>query len=84
MGGGGLIGGRPLSELGAMVRNQMKALDLAADALANGESVPEKAISLMSKLGFPKFLYTWTGNRGWKKQAKNHIDLKEMYKQPYK
>jgi hypothetical protein len=84
MGGGGIIEGRPLTELGAMVRNQTKALDIAADALAKGEPIPDEAISLMSKLGFPKFLYTWTGNRGWKKQAKNYIDVKEMYRQPYK
>jgi hypothetical protein len=84
MGGGELIGERPLAELGGMVRNQTKALDMVADALATGEPIPEKAFTLMSKLGFPKFLYIWTGNRGWKKEAKKHIEIREMYNQPYK
>ena len=84
MGGGGMIAGRPLSDLKGMVRNQTKALDMAADALANGKPIPQEATGLISKLGFPKFLYTWTGNRGWKQQAKEHIKLKEMYSQPYK
>ena len=84
MGGGGTINGRPLAKLGGMVRNQIRALDLTAEALSNGESVPEEAKVLMSKLGFPKWLYTWTGNQGWKKQAKEHMDPKEMYSQPCK
>jgi hypothetical protein len=83
MGGGGMIGGRPISELGSMVRNQTKALNIAAEALAKGEAIPETAITLMGKLGFPKWLYIWMGNRGWKQQAKEHMKPNEMYNQPY-
>jgi len=83
IGGGGAIAGQPLAELGGMVRNKTRALEIAADALALGEPIPDKAVTLMSKLGFPKWLYTWSGNRGWKSQAKEFVKTKSMYNQPY-
>ncbi len=84
MGGGGMISGRPLSELGGMVRNQKKALEIAADSLAKGEAIPEKAVVLISKIGIPKWMYIWMGNRGWKQEAKHQIATKEMYNKPFK
>ena len=84
MGGGGLISGRPLAEVGGAVRNQIKALEIAADALAKGEPISEKAVSSMAKLGIPHFMYIWMGNRGWKKEAKQHIAIEKMYDQPCK
>jgi hypothetical protein len=84
MGGGGMISGLPLSEMGGQVRNQVKALEIAANALAKGELIPDKAVVLMSKLGFPRWLYLWMGNRGWKQQAKEYIAIEEVYDQPCK
>ena len=84
MGGGGMISGRPLDELGGMVRNQKKALEIAAEALSKGEAIPEKAVALISKIGIPKWLYLWMGNRGWKQEAKQQIAAKEMYNKPFK
>ena len=67
MGGGGMIAGRPLTEIGGMVRNQKKALEIAADSLAKGEAIPQEAAVLMSKLGIPRWMYfgwvTVAGNR---------------------
>jgi hypothetical protein len=83
MGGGGMISGRPLNELGGMVRNQKKALEIAADSLAKGEAIPEKAAVLISKIGIPKWMYIWMGNRGWKQEAKEHIAVKKMYNKPF-
>jgi hypothetical protein len=51
-------------------------------ALAEGQPTPEKAAILMSKLGFPRSMYLWMGDRGWKKEAKEHIEIKKMYDQP--
>ena len=84
MGGGGMIAGQSLSGLGGMVRNQKKALEIAADSLAKGEAIPEKAVVLMSKLGIPRWMYTWMGNRGWKQEAKKHIAIKKLYHKPFK
>ena len=38
----------------------------------------------MSKIGIPKWLYLWIGNRGWKQEAKQHTVAKEMYNKPFK
>jgi len=84
MGGGGMISGRPLNELGGMVRNQKKALEIAAESLMNGKAIPTEAVSLMAKLGIPGFLYIWMGNRGWKQEAKQRATTKEMYNKPFK
>jgi len=46
MGGGGLIMGYPLAELGGRIRNQTKALEMTADALAKGEPLPGKSYRL--------------------------------------
>ena len=84
MGGGEMIAGQPLSELGGRVRNKTKALEIAADALAQGDPIPEKAVGLMSKLGIPRWLYIWIANRRWKRNAKRNIAVKKMYDQPFK
>ena len=84
MGGGGMISGRPLNEVGGAARNQIKALQIAADALAKGEAVPKKAVVLMSKLGIPRWMYTWMGNRGWKQEAKKTSAIEKMYVKPCK
>lgn len=83
MGGGGMVGGRPLAEIGGMVRNQKKALEIAADSLAEGEAIPQEAAVLMSKLAIPRWMYLWMGNRGWKQEAKKHIAIKKMYCKPF-
>jgi multimeric flavodoxin WrbA len=83
-GGGGMIDGKPLSELGFRVRNKTKALEMVAEALAQGNPIPEKAVALMGKLGIPRSLYVFMGNRGWKNQAKENIPIKSMHAQPFK
>ena len=84
MGGGGMIHGVPLDEIKGQARNQIKALKLAADALEKGESIPNEALLSMAKLGIPRSLYSWMGNRGWKQQAKSNLKVKQMYDQPAK
>jgi hypothetical protein len=84
MGGGEMIAGQPLSELGGRVRGKTKALEIAADALAQGNSIPEKAVASMSKLGIPRWLYLWIANRRWKRKAKKNIAVKKMYDRPFK
>lgn len=83
-GGGGMIAGKPLSEFRFSVRNKTKALEMVADALAQGDPIPEKAISLINKLGITRRLYLIIGNRGWKSQAKKNIPVKMMYDKPLK
>ena len=84
MGGGERASGKPLSEFRFRVRNQMKALEMAADALTQGDPIPEEVVALMSKLGAPRWMYVMIANRRWKRQAKENIPIKTMYAQPFK
>jgi hypothetical protein len=84
MGGGEMIAGQPLSELGGRVRSKTKALEIAADALAQGDPIPEEAVASMSKLGVPRWMYLLIANRRWKSKAKKNIAVKTMYDQPFK
>jgi hypothetical protein len=84
MGGGEMITGQPLSECGGRARGKRKALEIAADTLAQGEPIPEKAVSLTAKLGVPRWLFLWIANRRWKRKAKQNIAVKKMYDQPFK
>jgi multimeric flavodoxin WrbA len=72
LGGGGAIDGRPLEELGARARNVRRSLDVAADALASGETIPQEAVRLMAKPIVPSWLYRRFGNAGWRRLATAH------------
>jgi len=84
MGGGGMIHGVPLDKARGLVRHQIKAMKLAADALVKGQSIPNEALLSMAKLPIPRSLYTWMGNRGWKQLAKPNLKVNQMYDQPAK
>ncbi|MBM3306538.1 MAG: hypothetical protein FJY79_11460 [Candidatus Aminicenantes bacterium] len=83
MGMGGAVTGKPLDKAGGMVRNVVKALDLAAAALLEGRDIPEEAAALMGKRLMPTWLYTFMGNRGMKRSAKKHGVLKRANARPY-
>ena len=84
LGMGEAIGGRSLDERGGMVRNVKTSLNLTANALAKGESLPQEAVDLMAKRFIPIWMYILFGGFGWKRQAKkNKVDKKSMYGQPY-
>ena len=88
MGGGEMVGGKPLAELGGQIgfffKHRKKALEIAADALSRGEPIPEKATVMMSKLGFPKWMFLWFANRGWRSKAKKCNSVDKLYDQPFK
>lgn len=83
LGMGGAIGGRALEERGGIVRNVKKGFDLAAQALADGEMIPEEAIELVRKRFMPIILYTKMGNLGWNRQAKKFGVHKKIKDKPY-
>lgn len=83
MGMGGAVAGRPLEKAGGMVRNVVKALDMAATALLEGQEVPLKATALMGKPLIPGWLYTFMVERGMKRSAKRRGVLKRAYDRPY-
>ena len=83
LGMGGAFGGKSLEERGGMVRNVIKGFDIAAQALSEGEKIPEEAIELVGKKFMPITLYTKMGNLGWNIQAKKFGARKKIKDQPY-
>jgi len=85
LGGGEGIGssGRPLSELGGRTTPLKKPLELAAEALAQGQAIPKAAQDLLAKPVVPNWLYRQFGAYGWRKQAKQHGVKKALRQQPY-
>ena len=84
MGMGGAVRGKSLEKAGGMVRNVVKALDMAAGGLAGGGNIPEEAASLMAKPMMPLWFYRFMANSGMKSQAKKHGAGKHLYSRPYK
>lgn len=83
LGGGEAINGRPLTEVKGMARNVISALDLAADALAAGDPVPERAVQLMARRLIWSQLYTVIGHRGWRRRAAKHGAVDRLRDRPY-
>ena len=83
MGMGGAVNGRPLEKAGGMLRNVVRALDIAAAALLRGEDVPGEAERLMGIPFIPKWMYRRIGDWGFRRQAKKHGVRDKLYERPY-
>jgi len=83
LGMGGALSGKPLEDQGGIVRSVVKSLNLAVEALANDESIPDEAIGLMAKPLIPAWMYTAIGNIGWRRQAKRYGTRKKLRDWPY-
>ena len=83
LGAGGMIGGRPLREVRGMMRSAVRALDVAAAALAAGRTVPGEAVTLMAKPAFPAFAYRFVANRQWRGELKKRGSGAPLDAQPF-
>jgi multimeric flavodoxin WrbA len=81
--GEGMVHGTPLNELDGRAIPLKKALDLAAEALAQGMDIPAEAQALLAKSFIPGWLYRWLGAYGWRQQAKKYDADKNLKRQPY-
>ena len=82
-GGEGLVHGVPLSEMDGRAIPLKNSLELAAEALANGEPIPQSARNLLAKPVIPNWMYKLSGGFGWTQQAKQYGMQKELKRQPY-
>ena len=80
---GGMVGGQPLRRLQGMMRSAVKALDLTAEALADGRPVPDEAARLMAKPPIPKLGYRFMANWGWRSEFKKRGRGGSLKDQPY-
>jgi hypothetical protein len=83
IGMGGSLEGKALEQLGRRTRNLRRALDLGAEALAEGQPVPEEAAVLAARNMMPRWLYTFIGNWGWKHHARKRGTSKLLNSRPY-
>jgi hypothetical protein len=83
LGAGGAINGQPLAKAGGMVHNVAAALDLAAAALAEGESVPAETAALMARPFIPTRAYMLLGDIGWLRQARRNRVVTHLRARPF-
>ena len=81
--GEGIVHGTPLNELDGRAIPLKQALDLAAEALAYGQPIPQSARDLLAKPVIPNWMYTFMGKLGWEQQAKQYGMKKIIKRQPY-
>jgi hypothetical protein len=82
--GEGMIHGMPLNKLDGRVIPLKKALDLATEALAQGQPIPGEAQKLLAKPFIPGWLYRLMGIYGWRQQAKQYGMERNLKRQPYR
>jgi hypothetical protein len=80
---GGMVSGQPLRKIKGIMRSAVRALDVTADALAEGKPVPDEAVALMAKPAIPKFGYRFMANRGWRSQLKKEAEGARLDARPY-
>jgi putative NADPH-quinone reductase len=83
LGGGEAVNGQPLAQAGGRTIRMRKSLEMAAEALAQGQAIPTAAQDLMGKPIIPHWAYRMGGKRRWKKQAKHHGAGKLLKQRPY-
>jgi hypothetical protein len=81
MGAGGAVHGQRPRPKG-MTRLLAAALDGAADALAEGDRLPEAASAAVSQPLMPNSLYTLMGNLGWHMMARQNRAWARLWDRP--
>ncbi len=84
VGGGGALGHGPLESRGRMARKVIRALDLAAEALDRGGSVPEEAVRLAGEPLIPHRLYLFLAEAGWLARAWKRRTLFKLGATPFR
>ena len=81
--GEGIVHGIPLNEMDGRAIPLKQALDQSAEALANGQSIPQSARDLFAKPVIPNWMYTFMSGFGWRGQAKQYGMQNKLKRQPY-
>jgi multimeric flavodoxin WrbA len=81
--GEGIVHGTPLHALDGRAIPIKAALDMAAEALAAGNPIPQTSKDLLAKPIIPNWMYTLSGRFGWRQAAKQFGAQKLLKRQPY-
>jgi len=82
-GGEGIVGGIPLADLDGRAIPIRKALELAAEALAQCQAIPKQAQNILAKPVIPNWVYCLMSTLGWKQRAKSYGVQKSLKRKPY-
>jgi len=82
MGMGGSLG-EDFKNLPGGGRNVLDALNMASESLAKGSDIPEQATTLFAKPLMPRWMYTVTGNLGWRMQLRKNKARRPLTHRPY-
>jgi multimeric flavodoxin WrbA len=83
VGGGGMLAGRPLPELGGRARPLIRALALTANAVAQGRIVPEEAQRLVRTQPIPAWMYRLLADWSFRQEARKHDTHRRLRERPY-
>ena len=83
IGGGGIVGGSPIDQIKNRSKRLVLALDATIESIDKDQKLSDKALQLLSKPVFPKRIYTFFGNLGWKRRAKKY-GVSNLYLTPDK
>ena len=72
IGGGGIVGGSPINQIKNRSKRLVHALDETINSLDTHQQLSKIAMQLLAKPVFPKRIYTFFGNLGWKRRAKKY------------
>jgi len=81
--GEGLVRGADLKMAGGPAIPIKKSLEMAAQALAQGDGIPQAAAGLLARPVIPAWLYRLIGGFGWDQQAKGYGVAKLMKRKTY-
>lgn len=84
VGGGNGFGGRTLEEGKQTTISIRMALDLAAEALAQGEPIPQASVDLAAKEPYPSALFRFGAQFFWKAAAAKHGAKRKIQDRPYR
>jgi hypothetical protein len=83
LGAGAAIDGRALDAAGDMARPARRALDLAAEALAEGRPLTREMVKAMAEPMMPAHIYRLLGDRGFLSRARAQGAEKRVADRPY-
>jgi multimeric flavodoxin WrbA len=83
LGGGGMVSGFPLAEGGGKTILMRRSLDLAAEALAQGQAIPMTAREGLAKPIIPHWLYWLVALQRWVLDARRYGALRKLWRRPY-
>jgi hypothetical protein len=83
VGGGGMVGAQPLREMKGRLGRLVRALDLTATAIANGQRVPDEALQLLARPPVSARLYACIADFGFRRQARRKGVADRLKARPY-